>query len=282
MSDNVNVMKVNSLWEKFQKYTPQIALIIPLVISVFSFIVNLIIFYKEKSYLLYFRIDENYLILNWRLSLYKFIVTGVLGICYWLYTVLSVRVFLKKDMLGILLYFIIFPFLFVSFYLYKVAGVKSLFDFLVLVGCSTFFIVIIHYPFTYVFGYCIAKDIHADILVEKKTLKREKKNKRKLNNTKIDYFIFSISILFGLLLFYIVIFSVQEYNSAKMQKEFCIININNKTYAVISNEGKEAIAESCKINNDTNTMTIDTDIIMIVNTENLEQERRIFDKVKLK
>ena len=86
---------------------------IPIAGAMVNFIVKLYIYIYKMGYSSYFQIPNEYLLINYNITIYNMIIVGSISVVYCMYAVNNVRIILRREMLikkifwGILLDFLI-------------------------------------------------------------------------------------------------------------------------------------------------------------------------------
>ena len=279
--------------------TPQIALLIPLVIALVSCVSNFFIYIYKRGYYDYFNLDNSFIVFNRTTIINELITTSIASLIYWVYSIFSVRMFYKREnILMKLVCFFIIPFslnfIFV-FYSLKLVFFNDITNLVAVIILCVLFI-FLHWPLISLMGHFMAGTLNNDVLEQYKKEKLQKKNvniQNKENNKKAtnkknikskqrNEGFFATLIFLGAILAYILGTRYCGYANAKNEKQFVTVKIENLNYAVIATDGNQFILELCDVSKDKKSVVIDTNTYMKVDCKNLIIHRYEFESVSVK
>lgn len=258
---------------------------IPLMGVAFSAVINFLIYINVKGRASYFNIPDEYLIINYKVTVYSVIIYGGFALLYAGVAIWTVRTILRQQSLGKRIFAIIFwgvilPMLFltiVSIFLLDTPGqvfTLSGEDWREFLIVSIVTIVFLHGPFVYAMGYLGAYSIQKDLVRpkgEKKKVKTTQSYRWRNRDYKILGAIICLMGIVGLGWYYYY----RGIQSVENQKDFQITFIDNNAYVVVMMDGNEAIVEKCDIE-DNDTLKVNTNEYMKVECKNLLLQEKHF------
>lgn len=229
-----------------------------------------IIFLEKTYYFNYFNIDISLYTFNAFIDLSKLALTTILLVVFILTSYICEHIYesvektqrswlqkLPARLILLLLFIIISSFFnFLLFAIDLITAKAGFVPSLILILIFDFYNILI-----FIALHCIRKDIKAS----------------KIKQTDSIHFISSIITIIVIIIFIIIGGTLSGYTSAKRQKVFNLINQNE---VIIHNTNNYAIVESAEIKD--NEIIIDTSKSKKISLDEIEIERRAFDKVTIK
>lgn len=266
---------------------------IPIAGAIVNFIVKLYIYIYKIGYSSYFQIPNEYLLINYNITIYNMIIVGSVAVVYCMCAVGNVRIILRRERLikkilwGMLLDFFI-PVL-ICFGVLRIA-MGNLEDTLTVLQeewrkSIILVLVIIFSNLIVVFavGYCLAYSFQKDLIEKNKTPKAKKslQKKRKYPWKNKEYQLMGWFLIIVAIVFYGVCVNWQGLQNAQKQETFLTTRIDNDTYIVVMTDGNEAILEKDRTGKD-RKLKICKDKYMKVDCKNLLLEQKKYKRKKLK
>ena len=247
-----------NLWDKICKYTPQIAVFLPVVSFVAGGGFKLAWFLYKSGYYGYYNIEVKNILANDEIDIYKWICFGIATIFYFCYSILSVRRIISNK-INILFWGVILNYIISLFFCIIVLKEITLVSFvtaLILIPCNWVMI--------FSLGFCLAHNMQEDLINKNKIKKKKKvkrvliklKNKYKNTNTKQkrewvdrDYKVLGIILITASLILGGFFTYEEGVKTAKDKNSYGIVKIENISYAVIDVDEKEMVLQKCNIKN---------------------------------
>lgn len=261
---------------------------IPIAGAMVNFIVKLYIYIYKMGYSSYFQIPNEYLLINYNITIYNMIIVGSISVVYCMYAVNNVRIILRREMLikkifwGILLDFLI-PVL-ICFIILSIAT-GNWEDALIVLQeerrkciILVLFIIFSNAIIVFAVGYCMVYSFQKDLIEKNRRNKRKepKKNlsrKHKYRWKNKDYQLIGWLLIIVAIVFYGAYVNWQGIQNAQKQELFLTTRIDNDTYIVVMTDGDEAILEKDRTGKD-GKLKICKDKYMKVDCKNLLLEKK--------
>ena len=238
---------------------------IPIAGAMVNFIVKLYIYIYKMGYSSYFQIPNEYLLINYNITIYNMIIVGSISVVYCMCAVNNVRIILRREMLikkifwGILLDFLI-PVL-ICFIILSIAT-GNWEDALIVLQeerrkciILVLFIIFSNAIIVFAVGYCMVYSFQKDLIEKNRRNKRKepKKNlsrKHKYRWKNKDYQLIGWLLIIVAIVFYGAYVNWQGIQNAQKQELFLTTRIDNDTYIVVMTDGDEAILEKDRTGKD--------------------------------
>lgn len=261
---------------------------IPIAGAMVNFIVKLYIYIYKMGYSSYFQIPNEYLLINYNITIYNMIIVGSISVVYCMCAVNNVRIILRREMLikkifwGILLDFLI-PVL-ICFIILSIAT-GNWEDALIVLQeerrkciILVLFIIFSNAIIVFAVGYCMVYSFQKDLIEKNRRNKRKepKKNlsrKHKYRWKNKDYQLIGWLLIIVAIVFYGAYVNWQGIQNAQKQELFLTTRIDNDTYIVVMTDGDEAILEKDRTGKD-GKLKICKDKYMKVDCKNLLLEKK--------
>lgn len=221
---------------------------IPIAGAMVNFIVKLYIYIYKMGYSSYFQIPNEYLLINYNITIYNMIIVGSISVVYCMCAVNNVRIILRREMLikkifwGILLDFLI-PVL-ICFIILSIAT-GNWEDALIVLQeerrkciILVLFIIFSNAIIVFAVGYCMVYSFQKDLIEKNRRNKRKepKKNlsrKHKYRWKNKDYQLIGWLLIIVAIVFYGAYVNWQGIQNAQKQELFLTTRIDNDTYIVV-------------------------------------------------
>ena len=238
---------------------------IPIAGAMVNFIVKLYIYIYKMGYSSYFQIPNEYLLINYNITIYNMIIVGSISVVYCMCAVNNVRIILRREMLikknfwGILLDFLI-PVL-ICFIILSIAT-GNWEDALIVLQeerrkciILVLFIIFSNAIIVFAVGYCMVYSFQKDLIEKNRRNKRKepKKNlsrKHKYRWKNTDYQLIGWLLIIVAIVSYGAYVNWQGIQNAQKQELFLTTRIDNDTYIVVMTDGDEAILEKDRTGKD--------------------------------
>ena len=261
---------------------------IPIAGAMVNFIVKLYIYIYKMGYSSYFQIPNEYLLINYNITIYNMIIVGSISVVYCMCAVNNVRIILRREMLikkifwGILLDFLI-PVL-ICFIILSIAT-GNWEDALIVLQeerrkciILVLFIIFSNAIIVFAVGYCMVYSFQKDLIEKNRRNKRKepKKNlsrKHKYRWKNKDYQLIGWLLIIVAIVSYGAYVNWQGIQNAQKQELFLTTRIDNDTYIVVMTDGDEAILEKDRTGKD-GKLKICKDKYMKVDCKNRLLEKR--------
>lgn len=266
--------------------TPQIAIAIPIVAAIYSFIVDCYFYIFNRGYYYYFKIDANLMLPNNKINLYQYLGQFALVILYWGFSIFAVRMFLlKKNYLWKIFSVILIPY-FINGIIVEVACDSGI---TISLFILSFVLLPIQWIMIFSLGYCMVISFHQETIPSQKKMKVQKSKSKRIKNKKMksakgnekqwgdkEYKLLGILLIF---VSFIVIFLYGYFagnRKATNKRYFGIVEINQEQYAVIDANEDKLILQKCEI--DRNLLKINYNTYLCTNN-NIGIEFKTFGNV---
>ncbi len=270
-----NIISKKILLKKFylaiKRNVAIMAIVIPIVIAMFGYIIDIYFYYCNCGYYKYFGIDRNLMLPYNRTVKYQYLLQLAWCGLYWIYAIFAVRILgAKRKYIWKIVLLIVSPTVINTIMVYHSYGNISLS--LVIAGAI---LGPIHWPLIFYLGYCVLPSTCQKV-VDKIVEKRKKMKKERLGNREYDllggFIILAVAI---------TIFTVGNnlnYRKAAEQRRFGIVDINNEKYALIEANENKLILQRCEI--DQTTLKIDKNTYLCIENQ-VPINFQMFDEVKI-
>ena len=289
--------KIDKFFQFVKENTAQVAIAIPVLVSIYGIVSNYYFYIINRGYYKYFGIDSQLMLPYNKNNLYHNIGAFVLVLLYLGYVILTVRILtMRKNYVKKFFCSIIIPLLINMWIFYEGNINLSL-----LKACVKYI------PFQWImiasFGIGMALSIYPEILqdlksqqkrvnrkrvnrkrvdrkrvnrkksTEKNQKKCEKRRGRRTWNNKDDMILGGVLILAGCIIFFVHGYCDNK-NLAESKTRFGIVQVKNEEYAVIDENEDKLILQQCEIENKKIRININTylcrDNNMIINFRKFE------------
>ena len=289
--------KIDKFFQFIKENTAQVAIAIPVLVSIYGIVSNYYFYIINRGYYKYFGIDSQLMLPYNKNNLYHNIGAFVLVLLYLGYAILTVRILtMRKNYVKKFFCSIIIPLLINMWIFYEGNINLSL-----LKACVKYI------PFQWImiasFGIGIALSIYPEILqdlksqqkrVDRKRVNRKRVNRKRVNrkksteknqkkcekrrgrrtwNNKDDMILGGVLILAGCIIFFVHGYCDNK-NLAESKTRFGIVQVKNEEYAVIDENEDKLILQQCEIENKKIRININTylcrDNNMIINFRKFE------------
>ena len=279
--------KIDKFFQFIKENTAQVAIAIPVLVSIYGIVSNYYFYIINRGYYKYFGIDSQLMLPYNKNNLYHNIGAFVLVLLYLGYAILTVRILtMRKNYVKNFFCSIIIPLLINMWIFYEGNINLSLLE-----ACVEYI------PFQWImiasFGIGMALSIYPEILqdlksqqkrvnrkrvnrkksTEKNQKKCEKRRGRRTWNNKDDMILGGVLILAGCIIFFVQGYCDNK-NLAESKTRFGIVQVKNEEYAVIDENEDKLILQQCEIENKKIRININTylckDNNMIINFRKFE------------
>ena len=289
--------KIDKFFQFVKENTAQVAIAIPVLVSIYGIVSNYYFYIINRGYYKYFGIDSQLMLPYNKNNLYHNIGAFVLVLLYLGYVILTVRILtMRKNYVKKFFCSIIIPLLINMWIFYEGNINLSL-----LKACVKYI------PFQWImiasFGIGMALSIYPEILqdlksqqkrVNRKRVNRKRVNRKRVNrkksteknqkkcekrrgrrtwNNKDDMILGGVLILAGCIIFFVHGYCDNK-NLAESKTRFGIVQVKNEEYAVIDENEDKLILQQCEIENKKIRININTylcrDNNMIINFRKFE------------
>lgn len=284
--------KIDKFFQFIKENTAQVAIAIPVLVSIYGIVSNYYFYIINRGYYKYFGIDSQLMLPYNKNNLYHNIGAFVLVLLYLGYAILTVRILtMRKNYVKKFFCSIIIPLLINMWIFYEGNINLSL-----LKACVKYI------PFQWImiasFGIGMALSIYPEILqdlksqqkrVDRKRVNRKRVNRKKSTeknqkkcekrrgrrtwNNKDDMILGGVLILAGCIIFFVHGYCDNK-NLAESKTRFGIVQVKNEEYAVIDENEDKLILQQCEIENKKIRININTylcrDNNMIINFRKFE------------
>ena len=284
--------KIDKFFQFIKENTAQVAIAIPVLVSIYGIVSNYYFYIINRGYYKYFGIDSQLMLPYNKNNLYHNIGAFVLVLLYLGYAILTVRILtMRKNYVKKFFCSIIIPLLINMWIFYEGNINLSLLE-----ACVEYI------PFQWImiasFGIGMALSIYPEILqdlksqqkrvnrkrvnrkrvnrkksTEKNQKKCEKRRGRRTWNNKDDMILGGVLILAGCIIFFVRGYCDNK-NLAESKTRFGIVQVKNEEYAVIDENEDKLILQQCEIENKKIRININTylckDNNMIINFRKFE------------
>ncbi len=266
--------------------------VISFVGAIISVLIRFITFLHKKGWAMYFRVPDEYILIGNSISIYSVIVTGVISLAYIGAAILTVRMWLRKDNLlkRIGCTFLV-PMLFIFIYLVISIGnpmfilKMSRSEWVYVLRNIIIMVLLIHIPFVFGMGYCMALPLHKDIIQRRgNTNRKRKKYKKSKTNKKYknekDRLILGLTWIAFVMAIYFIYTIFAGHKQASDEKKFKVTYIDEKLYVSVMSDGNNLILKRGAFKN--KTLIIYGDECMKVNSDGYLLKEITYDKVKVR
>ena len=289
--------KIDKFFQFIKENTAQVAIAIPVLVSIYGIVSNYYFYIINRGYYKYFGIDSQLMLPYNKNNLYHNIGAFVLVLLYLGYAILTVRILtMRKNYVKKFFCSIIIPLLINMWIFYEGNINLSLLE-----------VCVEYIPFQWImiasFGIGMALSIYPEILqdlksqqkrVDRKRVNRKRVNRKRVNrkksteknqkkcekrrgrrtwNNKDDMILGGVLILAGCIIFFVRGYCDNK-NLAESKTRFGIVQVKNEEYAVIDENEDKLILQQCEIENKTIRININTylckDNNMIINFRKFE------------
>lgn len=284
--------KIDKFFQFIKENTAQVAIAIPVLVSIYGIVSNYYFYIINRGYYKYFGIDSQLMLPYNKNNLYHNIGAFVLVLLYLGYAILTVRILtMRKNYVKKSFCSIIIPLLINMWIFYEGNINLSLLE-----------VCVEYIPFQWImiasFGIGMALSIYPEILqdlksqqkrvdrkrvdrkrvnrkksTEKNQKKCEKRRGRRTWNNKDDMILGGVLILAGCIIFFVKGYCDNK-NLAESKTRFGIVQVKNEEYAVIDENEDKLILQQCEIENKKIRININTylcrDNNMIINFRKFE------------
>ena len=279
--------KIDNFFQFIKENTAQVAIAIPVLVSIYGIVSNYYFYIINRGYYKYFGIDSQLMLPYNKNNLYHNIGAFVLVLLYLGYAILTVRILtMRKNYVKKFFCSIIIPLLINMWIFYEGNINLSLLE-----------VCVEYIPFQWImiasFGIGMALSIYPEILqdlksqqkrvdrkrvnrkksTEKNQKKCEKRRGRRTWNNKDDMILGGVLILAGCIIFFVQGYCDNK-NLAESKTRFGIVQVKNEEYAVIDENEDKLILQQCEIENKKIRININTylckDNNMIINFRKFE------------
>ena len=284
--------KIDKFFQFIKENTAQVAIAIPVLVSIYGIVSNYYFYIINRGYYKYFGIDSQLMLPYNKNNLYHNIGAFVLVLLYLGYAILTVRILtMRKNYVKKFFCSIIIPLLINMWIFYEGNINLSLLE-----------VCVEYIPFQWImiasFGIGMALSIYPEILqdlksqqkrVDRKRVNRKRVNRKKSTeknqkkcekrrgrrtwNNKDDMILGGVLILAGCIIFFVRGYCDNK-NLAESKTRFGIVQVKNEEYAVIDENEDKLILQQCEIENKTIRININTylckDNNMIINFRKFE------------
>lgn len=284
--------KIDKFFQFIKENTAQVAIAIPVLVSIYGIVSNYYFYIINRGYYKYFGIDSQLMLPYNKNNLYHNIGAFVLVLLYLGYAILTVRILtMRKNYVKKFFCSIIIPLLINMWIFYEGNINLSLLE-----------VCVEYIPFQWImiasFGIGMALSIYPEILqdlksqqkrVDRKRVNRKRVNRKKSTeknqkkcekrrgrrtwNNKDDMILGGVLILAGCIIFFVQGYCDNK-NLAESKTRFGIVQVKNEEYAVIDENEDKLILQQCEIENKKIRININTylckDNNMIINFRKFE------------
>ena len=279
--------KIDKFFQFIKENTAQVAIAIPVLVSIYGIVSNYYFYIINRGYYKYFGIDSQLMLPYNKNNLYHNIGAFVLVLLYLGYAILTVRILtMRKNYVKKFFCSIIIPLL-INMWIFYGGNINLS----LLKACVKYI------PFQWImiasFGIGMALSIYPEILhdlksqqkrvnrkrvnrkksTEKNQKKCEKRRGRRTWNNKDDMILGGVLILAGCIIFFVHGYCDNK-NLAESKTRFGIVQVKNEEYAVIDENEDKLILQQCEIENKKIRININTylcrDNNMIINFRKFE------------
>ena len=289
--------KIDKFFQFIKENTAQVAIAIPVLVSIYGIVSNYYFYIINRGYYKYFGIDSQLMLPYNKNNLYHNIGAFVLVLLYLGYAILTVRILtMRKNYVKKFFCSIIIPLLINMWIFYEGNINLSLLE-----------VCVEYIPFQWImiasFGIGMALSIYPEILqdlksqqkrVDRKRVNRKRVDRKRVNrkksteknqkkcekrrgrrtwNNKDDMILGGVLILAGCIIFFVQGYCDNK-NLAESKTRFGIVQVKNEEYAVIDENEDKLILQQCEIENKKIRININTylckDNNMIINFRKFE------------
>lgn len=238
--------KYKRYYKVFKKNTAQIAIIIPVLAVLFSFVREYFLFISSKGYYSFYNIDSRLMLPYGQANLFQDISITALFLLYWGYSIFAVKIFrLKKHYLWKMFLFLLIPFLINIIWFGKGRNDYGILILFSIIG------ILFHWISIFVLGFCLFVSFVRFIVEDNE---KKKKDEREENT----YIILAIVILLAAIIFTFASTYYSKYSMAKRIKNYGMVDLKNEKYAVIDENDEKLILQKCIPEDSKNTLVIYT------------------------